>query len=113
MAMPPSGEICLERGTLMVRFHRTLAALLATLVLVPAIAAARPSSGRVHAAAPAAAGAPSAGPISHLWQGIRALWGEEGSGWDPNGVRAAGPTGTAQATGGAAAVMGLPTAPTQ
>jgi hypothetical protein len=100
--MSPSGENCLERGNFMARTRRSLTALalFAVLVLLPALASARPAATpRSHAAVHATAtGATSL--LDRLWNSLRSLWGKEGMLIDPNGAHVHGTTSTAPNTGG-------------
>jgi photosystem II stability/assembly factor-like uncharacterized protein len=76
----------------MARTRRTLtAALLATLVLAPSLASARPATTpKAHAAVHATA-SPS-DLLIRLWHSLRSLWGKEGVLIDPNGAHVNGAT---------------------
>jgi hypothetical protein len=97
--MSPSGEICLERGNFMLRTRRSLTvlALFALLVLLPALAGARPAA-TPRSQAPSQvqlhATAPDASLLGRLLHGLRSLWGREGMTIDPNGTHVQGTTGT-------------------
>jgi len=87
----------------MVRTRRSLTvlALFATLILLPALAGARPAAApRSHAGIHATA--PGASLLGRFLKGLRSLWGKEGMSIDPNGAHVPGTTGTSTTTTGTA-----------
>ncbi len=78
----------------MIRTRRTLTAatLLATLVLLPSLASARPAATPRSHAAVHATQATSNDLLARLWHGLHGLWGKEGVLIDPNGAHVVGTT---------------------
>lgn len=78
----------------MVRTRRSLTvlALFATLLLLPALAGARPAA-TPHSKAAVHATAPEPSLLARILKGLRSLWGKEGMTIDPNGAHVQGTPG--------------------